>query len=233
MLVFIDRAYCYINSTMNNFPGRDYLVSDSKYLKLDLNIPYKEMAEEAKNLRELFIAYRSTYDTSGWLSLPIVGLSSTQPYSWELYHDSARDAANNMAYTDIIDRCPVTVNWLKTVYPSKQYARVRFMLVEAGGVIDYHIDTEHSVLGAVNIALTNEPECKWHWKDGESLAFTPGDAYLMNLSYSHSIRNESTQDRYHMIVHHYDSTAEWKELVSRSMEEQDVKGNLHYSTELF
>ena len=231
--VFNSTALLSYKYTMNNFPGRDYLISDSKYLKLNLDIPYKEMAEEAKNLREQFILYRATYETNGWYSLPIVGLSSAQPYSWELYCETVRDAANKMHYTDIAEHCPVAVNWLKNTYPSNQYARVRFMLLEAGGKIEHHIDTEHSVLGAVNIALTNEPECKWHWEDGESLAIMPGEAYLMNLSYSHSILNESNMDRYHIIVHHYDSTDEYKELVLKSMEEQNVKGNLHYSTELF
>lgn len=216
------------------FEGREYLVSSAKYLKLNLEVPHELMLQEAKQLRDKFIVYRSSYENNGWHSLPIVGKSSQDPYAWDQYnYTSARAAAPDMQWTEIADLCPVTTNWLKTIYPSSSYGRVRFMLLEAGGGIGFHKDTEHSILGAINIALNNPNGCKWHWKDGTSLQFNPGDAYAMNISYEHSIRNDSNEDRYHMIVHHYDSIDAWKQLMTTAMEEQNEKGNFHYSTELF
>lgn len=213
------------------FEGREYLFSDIKYLKLNLPVPHQEMLEEAKNLRHLFVTYK---EDAKWYSLPIIGLSSKQPYSWQVYnYKDAREAAPNMDWTEIAELCPVTTNWLKTIYPSSSYARVRFMLLEAGGEIPYHSDTPHSVLGAVNIALNNPVGCLWHWKDGDSLQFSPGDVRLMNISYEHSIRNDSNEDRYHLIVHHYDSIPEWKQLVINALKENNVQGDFHYSTELF
>ena len=215
------------------FEGREYLVSTAKHLKLDLPIPHEQMLLEAQALRDKFILYRSSYTTTGWYALPIVGLSSKDPYAWDQYdYQSARQAAEDIKWTEIAEQCPVTSNWLKTVYPSNSYGRVRFMLLEAGGVIDFHTDTEHSILGAVNIALNNPPGCAWHWRDS-SFEFKPGDAYTMNISYEHSIRNDSNEDRYHMIVHHYDSTPQWKQLVTDAMEKYEIKGDFHYSTELF
>ena len=219
---------------MTDLAGRDYFVSDSKYLKLNLTIPYEELLSEARALRHRFISYYSGESNVGWLSLPIVGIDSTKPCDWAKYgYKSARDAASDMDWTEIADLCPITKNWLNLVYPSKSYGRVRFMLLEAGGSIGFHKDTNYSVLGAINIALNNPPGCKWHWRDGDSLEFKPGDIYAMNISYEHSIRNPSDKDRYHMIVHHYDSTAEYKQLIVNSMEENNVKGHFHYSTELF
>ena len=215
------------------FEGREYLVSTAKHLKLDLPIPHEQMLLEAQALRDKFILYRSSYKTTGWYALPIIGLSSKDPYAWDQYdYKSARQAAEDIKWTEIAKQCPVTSNWLKTVYPSNSYGRVRFMLLEAGGVIDFHTDTEHSILGAVNIALNNPPGCAWHWRDS-SFEFKPGDAYSMNISYEHSIRNDSNEDRYHMIVHHYDSTSQWKQLVTDAMEKYEIKGDFHYSTELF
>jgi hypothetical protein len=215
------------------FDGREYLVSKSKCLKLDLPVPHEQMLEEAKKLRNRYVLYRSSYTTKGWYTLPIIGLSSKDPYAWNQYnYESARQAAQDIKWTEIADQCPITSNWLKTVYPSNSYGRVRFMLLEAGGVIDFHTDTEHSILGAVNIALNNPPGCAWHWKDS-SFEFKPGDAYTMNISYEHSIRNDSNEDRYHMIIHHYDSTPEWKKLVTTAMEKYEVQGDFYYSTELF
>lgn len=215
--------------------GREYLISKSKYLKLDITFPYEEMLSEAKALREVYIPYRQdNYTNKGWHSLPIVGLSSSQPYAWNVYnYKDARDAAAHVTWTEIAKKCPVTTAWLKMVYPSKSYGRVRFMLLEAGGYIDFHKDTDHSVLAAINIALSNPRDCKWYWNDGETLTFNPGDAYAMNLSYEHSVRNDSNEDRYHIIIHHYDFTDQCKELFLRSMEQQNVQGHFHYSTELF
>lgn len=217
------------------FNGREYLLSTAHCLKLNIEVPHEVMAIEAKQLREKFVPYRSTYVTSGWHSLPIIGKSSTEPYAWNCYEEysSARDAAFDMEYTEIADLCPVTTNWLKTVYPSNSYARVRFMLLEPGGYIEPHIDTTHSVLGAINIALTNPQDCVWHWKDGSTVNFNPGDAYAMNLSYEHSVKNNSNQDRYHLIVHHYDSTDEWKQLMIDALEESNEQGQFLFSTELF
>jgi len=215
--------------------GREYLFSDSKYLKLDIELPYEEMLREAKSLRSKFITYRQPdSENNTWYSLPIIGLSSTKPYAWNVYnYKDAREAAQDVTWTDITELCPVTSHWLRNVYPSQRYGRVRFMLLEAGGSIDFHKDTEYPVLAAINIALSNHPECKWHWKDGESLAFKPGESYAMNLSYEHSVVNNSNEDRYHIIIHHYDFTEDCKSLFLNSMEQQNVQGNFHYSTELF
>ena len=216
------------------FEGREYLISDLKFLKLDLKFPYLEAYEEVKELTDLFVEYRSTYETHGWSSLPIVGKSSTEPYAWKVYgYETAKHAAPDMKWTEIADMCPVTTKWLKETYPSNLYGRTRFMLLESGGIIEPHKDTEHSVLGAINIAITNPNRCYWKWDDGETLEFSPGDVYAMNLSYTHSVINESNEDRYHLIIHHYDSTEEYKRLISRSLEKTNAKGSFHFSTELF
>jgi len=216
------------------FQGREYLFSDEKYLKLDIAIPHDKMLEEAKNLRDKFITYRSDAADNCWHSLPLVALDSDKPYSWNVYgFKDAKEAAPYMKYTELSDLCPVTTEWLKNYYPSNSYARVRYMLLDAGGKINFHKDTDHSAIAAINIALNNPRNCKWHWKDGETLEFCPGDVYAMNLSHEHAVYNDSDEDRFHMIVHHYDFLPECKDLFIRSMEEQDVKGSFVFSTELF
>jgi hypothetical protein len=212
--------------------GRDYLFSDAKCLKLDIDFPHTEIFKEVSALRNKFVEYRSSYNTKGWYSLPIIGKSSKEPYSWDCYYDASQDAVKDMQWTEIAELCPVTKQWLEQVYPSKHYARVRFMLLEPGGYIEPHTDTNHQILGAVNFAITNPKECVWHW-DNDTLDFLPGDAYAVNISYMHSVKNNSDQDRYHLIVHHYDSTNEWKSMMTKAMEDQNVQGNFHFSTELF
>jgi len=189
--------------------SREYLFSDAKCLKLDLPVPYEAMAEEAKALRSKFILYRND---DGY---------------------AHNEAAKDLHWTEIAEHCPVTVNWLKTVFPSNQFGRVRFMLLEAGGFISPHIDSPVSIPEPVNVALTNPEECNWIWGDGDILHFPPGTAYAMNISYEHSVYNNSDEDRYHLIIHHHDSTPEWKDMMKLALEKQDESGYFYYSQDLY
>lgn len=216
--------------------ARQYLWTIAKCLKLDMNIPHEEMAAEAKALRNEFILYRNqdSYGHGGWHSLPLYGLSVDKPMSWDAYgYADAASAAKDFDWTTIAEHCPITVNWLKTQFPSRQLGRVRFMLLEAGGYIAPHIDSPYSIPDPVNIALTNPQECIWQWGDGSVLDFAPGDAYAMNISYEHSVYNRSNEDRYHLIVHHHDSTDAWKNMMTTALEKQDEEGYFYYSTDLY
>jgi hypothetical protein len=154
--------------------------------------------------------------------------------SWDAYgYSSANEAAKDFAWTEIAEQCPVTVNWLKTTFPSQKLGRVRFMLLEAGGYIAPHTDSPYSIPDPVNIALTNPVNCDWVWGDGTTLDFKPGSVYAMNISYEHSVKNNSTEDRYHLIVHHHDSTPEWKSMMRQALLRQNESGNFYYSTDLY
>lgn len=215
--------------------GRDYLISKARALKLDLVVPYEQMLAEAKALRSNFIEYRSSGDEyRGWHTLPVHGLGDDKGYSWQDYgYATANDASRDMTWTQWAAQCPVTTEWLKTVFPSNRFGRVRFMLLEAGGQIDLHKDTDHSILEMVNIALSHPEDCKWYWENDTVLDFKPGDAYAVNISYPHRIVNNSNKDRYHLIVHHHDSTPEWKNMMLRALETNNEQGDFYYSEELY
>ena len=216
--------------------GREYLISDAKSLKLVISVPSVEMLAEAKNLRTNFIKYNQgdDYKHVGWHSLPLYGLGDDKTLAWRGYgYTNAEDAIKDMDWTTWSVLCPITTKWLKEIFPSKQLGRVRFMLLEAGGYIAPHTDSDQRILEAVNIALNNPVECKWEWSDGTELVFNPGDAMAVNISYEHAIYNRSQEDRYHLIIHHYDSLPSWKELMINSMKEHNVQGNFLYSQELY
>lgn len=211
-------------------------MTHAKCLKLDIAIPHEEMLAEAKALREHFIKYDQglEYVHSGWYALPLHGLGADKTKSYQAYgYTDPNKASDDMQWTEFANKCPVTMNWLNSVFPSMKYGRVRFMLLEAGGYIAPHIDSEHPITEAVNIALNNPDECVWTWGDNTTLHFQPGDAYAMNISYLHGVTNNSNEDRYHLIVHHHDSTVEWKRMMINAMQTQNETGNFFYSQDLY
>ena len=216
--------------------GREYLMSDARSMKLDITVPYQEMLVEATRLKDFFIPYQqgNDYRHSGWYSLPLYGLGDDKIKSWEAYgYTNGHNAAKDMHWTRWAEYCPVTTKWFKEVFPSEKYGRVRFMLLQAGGYIASHHDGDSRALEAINISLNNPAGCEWYWKDKTTVDFTEGNAVAVNISYEHEVRNESNEDRFHIIVHHYDSIPAWKELMQRSMERENVQGNFLYSKELY
>jgi hypothetical protein len=214
---------------------REYLLSEGKCLKLDLPIPHQAILEEAKAIRDMFIPYRTgEYDHNGWHSVSLHGFSHDKPASYDAYgFTDGGEAAKQFIWTKAADRCPITVEWLKTMFPTKKFARVRFMLLEAGGYIAPHTDAPIPHIEPVNIALSNPDGCDWVWGDGDILKFQPGDICAMNIGLEHSVKNNSNEDRYHMIVHHHDSTDEWKKLLINAMEKHEVQGSFVSSSFLY
>jgi hypothetical protein len=207
---------------------KDYFISDAKFLKLDIPVPYKEMLDEARLLKDKFTSHRNDDSIhKGWKGLTLYGLSDNRHESWQDYgYSSAIEAAKDFVWSEVSTQCPVTIDFLKNTFPCQRFGRVRFMLVEAGGRIGPHTDTSHRLLENINISLSNPSGCIWRWGDGEEMFMEPGGAYAMNISYEHSIINNSNEDRFHLIVARHDSTAEWKNLIDSAALKSGVTG--HY-----
>ena len=216
---------------------REYLITDAKCLKLDLDIPHAQILEEAKNLRSWFVKYRDSeteYQHQGWHSLSLYGLAHNLPGAYDAYgYSDGESAGKDYIWTKAAELCPITYKWLTEVFPSNRFGRVRFMLLEAGGHISPHTDAPISHIEPVNIALHNPKECVWHWSDNTTLDFKNGDVYAMNIGIEHSVVNNSQEDRYHLIIHHHDSTDEWKTLLTNAMEKYAVNGTFVYSSFLY
>jgi hypothetical protein len=207
---------------------KEYFQSDAKYLQLDIEIPYKEMCDEAMALINKFTPHRRDdhYAHQGWESLTIHGLGWDKHEGYKSYgYKKGKDASNDMHWTEISDLCPVTTKWLKEIFPCKKYGRVRFMLLKAGGYISLHKDSSIQLIENINVALNNPEGCKWVWGDGEELIMQPGGVYAMNLYYEHQVVNNSNEDRMHMIIARHDATDEWKTLIEEAAKKQNVSGN--------
>jgi|TARA_B110000977_G_scaffold46899_1_gene63769 hypothetical protein len=206
---------------------REYFESDGKYLKLDINISHEEMLAEAFDLIDEFTPHRSDdYSHNGWESLTIHGLGAYKHENFCAYgYKNGKEASNDYVWTEIADKCPATIKWLKEVFPCNKYGRVRFMLLRAGGKIDLHKDSSVKLIENINVALNNPEGCKWIWGDGEELIMEEGGTYAMNLYYEHSVVNNSNEDRMHMIIARHDVLDGWKTLMEDAAKRQDITGN--------
>jgi len=202
----------------------NWIVNESKlpWLDLDVEVPHQEMLEEAKALRHRFVKHRDQdgsggYRHQGWQSLCIHGISAEKTNHYAQYGYESNEETPYV-WTEIADQCPVTVDFFKNIFPFKSYYRVRFMLLESGGFITPHKDTDFNKLSPINIALNHPDQCLMKMKDHKGyVPFKPGSAIMLDVGNIHAYVNKSDKDRYHVIVHGV-KTKEFEELVIRSYE---------------
>jgi hypothetical protein len=214
---------------------KEYFESNDKCLELDIPFPYEQMLKEAKALRHRFVEHRGG-EARGWLSLTLHGHGEQKTGTWKEYgYKNSVEASKDLHWTDAAYKCPATLNFLKNHFPCEKFGRVRFMLLEAGGYIGMHTDSQSGtrLLENINLSLNNPEGCIWKWQDGDDDVFMePGNAYAMNISYHHAVYNNSNEDRYHMIIARHDSTPEWKSLISSAAEKFNVSGKFVVFNEL-
>ena len=174
------------------------------YLELDIEGPWKAMLEEARGVDHMFVQHRGGYDHQGWNSLCIHGLGATLTDAtggYPEYRDIPDDKLN-YHWTEVADLCPVTAEYFQTKFPYQKYLRIRFMRLDPGGYISPHHDSTSFNLSAVNISLNNPAGCTMVQ---EGIGIVPfrdeGSVFLFNNSYEHIVWNQSTEPRYHIIVH--------------------------------
>jgi len=199
----------------------NWIRNESKlpWLPLDIDLPYEEMLEEAKAVKESFVGHRDGdtrggYRHKGWKSVCIHGISSEKTNHFTGYGYKSNEETP-YTWTDIAEKCPITTNWFKNEYPQEKYYRVRFMLLEPGGYILPHKDTEENILSPVNIALNHPNKCIFKMEKHGVVPMKPGTVMLLDVGNIHAYVNASKEDRFHIIVHGAPNN-QYKSLVERS-----------------
>ena len=75
------------------------------------------------------------------------------------------------------------------------------MLLKPGGYIKPHKDFETRRLAAYNVAITNPPGVEFALEEAGLVPWQPGDVRAIDIGRLHAVRNNSNEDRIHMIVH--------------------------------
>ncbi|MFY0539355.1 aspartyl/asparaginyl beta-hydroxylase domain-containing protein [Nannocystis pusilla] len=89
----------------------------------------------------------------------------------------------------------------------------------AGGRIPFHADYSERKLASISIALNHPEGCRFLYRDRgvvHEVPFADGRAFAVNLSYEHSVINDSQVDRFHLIVHVLRGNDRFRELFLRS-----------------
>jgi len=185
------------------------------WLKLKIEVPYKEIEKEAIALKSKFVKHRdgeknNGYYNTGWSSLCIHGIEDSYTNHYTTYGYKSHEEVPYV-WTEASKSTPHTVRFLQSI-PFKQFYRVRFMLLEPGGFIALHKDMEEHRLSPINIAITQPKHCYFKMKDVGIVPFEVGDAFLLDVAHEHALINNSQKDRYHMIIHGIPDI-KWKEIV--------------------
>ena len=178
----------------------DWIMNTSglPWLQLDIAVPFQVILREIKNIESLMVGHREDYgENCGWKSFCIHGKSYSDTREESYYNDNRPYAWTIEAQQGM----PETVDYFANTWPSSQFKRIRVMLLEPGGYISLHQDSEISKLTAINIAITQPTECKFVMAKRGTVPFFPGQALWLDISNQHAVINNSNQPRWHIIVH--------------------------------
>ena len=183
------------------------------WLPLDIVIPYKVIGEELKNIEHLLVSHRDDYaDHSGWKSFCIHGKSYDATREKEHYNDQRPLAWTHEAETLL----PSTTDFFKNTWPATRYDRLRVMLLEPGGYISIHSDYTQPQLRPINIAITQPKDCHFLMERHGIVPFEAGQVNWLDISNQHTVFNESSEPRWHIIVHQSFDHTEFQTLVVNS-----------------
>ncbi len=196
----MDKLEKHFTPDYNNKDIYTWLQEDTTvpYVKLDLQIPWEEIHREALAIKDKFVVHREHEGGGTWKSLCIHGVDAQYTNDW-MYYDEF-DKEPEYKWTWVADKCPVTTNFFKNVFPYKSYRRLRFMWIEPNGYILPHQDEQQRCLGPVNVSIYNPKGCEFRYKNHGTIPFTNGSAFVVDIGQQHSVWNRSNEARLHIIA---------------------------------
>jgi hypothetical protein len=181
----------------------DWVMDNTKFPWItvpEINVPVKDIYEEAHHL--LYTACYTMHrpGSSGWLSLALHGISSVHTNCAEDYNLPDNYEFTNSDWTDISKFCPKTKEWMMDEMRYTKFMRVRFMALLPGGWLGAHRDRNSEVgVGATNVAISNPDNCNFVFGGYGRCDWEPGHVKKMNTGLEHAVWNQGDEPRIHMI----------------------------------
>ena len=102
-------------------------------------------------------------------------------------------------WTEIANKCPITVDWFKQLPFYKRFGRICFAWVFSKGWIQPHIDRSREGLCGINFSVYNPEGSHMLFEPGLYVPFRNGSAFQLDLSFKHAVINRSNEGRLHII----------------------------------
>lgn len=188
----------------------DELRNNSKlpYLMFDVDMPVDDILKEIGNSQQHFYTHRED-QSKGWSSLVMHGMGDDKTNSSEYYNVNEDDAVYD--WTNASNSIPSLKKWLLEQKYFVDFDRIRIMALDPDGYIEAHKDYDKSRLGPINIAINNPKDCDFVMEDIGIVPFETNKGAWLDLSNKHSVRNNSNETRYHIILHG-GKTTEFKQM---------------------
>ncbi len=220
----------------------DWIMNHSglPWLKLDVQVPTKEIYEELKNaeLGDNVIYGESGYENyppgtnlqeagkiEKWTGFVLHGIDAYKPRACANYGYENEDDAPYQ-WTDRGEMCPKTKQFLIDNIPCKRFCRVRTQILGPGGFLNPHTDSDVSGLG---LNISSPPKTRYlmlaaYWPkevefklDEKVLPVEEGNIYMFDISKYHAVYNRSPEARWALgISADFSESHEWEDLVVRS-----------------
>ena len=199
------------------------------WIELDIDFDLAKWKEEAYLAREYLVPHREGGGHDGWKSCCIHGIEVDKTGHWNCYTGTEADITYK--WTDLSGITPTITKFWKE-FPTEQFARLRFMELSPGGHIAPHNDSPNGVRNTefdmmdhmipINVAIVHPNDCHMALEGHGNVPFTEGKAFIVNITNTHSVVNNSPNARMHMIAHCIigNKKKEFAELVVRSYNKQ-------------
>jgi hypothetical protein len=167
------------------------------------NEDWARMTKEAEALEGRYVFHRKKESHKGWSSICLHGISERHTEAPHVYGYNGHDEAPYI-WTKASEDCPTIRGFLQRRLGYSVFYRVRIMKLDPGGSVAPHRDSlteDENFLGPINVAINHPDGCKFYMDNIGYLPFRQGTVMQLNLHHAHCVYNESSEPRYHMIVH--------------------------------
>ena len=184
------------------------------YFVLDVPVfPHEQALKEAKNLPiNLYYAHRINPNRRQDIyQFSIFGKQCNGKASFSDTDNYFTDEARTYL--------PTIVDYYENVFP-QNYTAIRLASLKAGGSILPHIDNKQKGFftpgrSSFNTAINMPKGVVWNIGK-TTIPFRAGESNAIDFSIEHSVINNSTEDRYHLLIGVFNESTEFKRIVEDS-----------------
>lgn len=170
---------------------------DRPLLKLPIRFCGDTLAAEVKALPpQAWMAHPQKFD--GNIAVPLVSPGGEMTDHW----------AGPMGPTEFLDRCPYVREVMQEL--DGTWGRSRLMGLAAGAVVPEHVDIHYywRTHLRIHVPVITNPQVAFTCA-GETIHMAPGECWLLDSFYRHSVANRGSDTRIHLVLDTVGSSRVW------------------------